>query len=153
MKLIKLTQGKFAQVDDADFEWLNQWKWFAAKRKHTYYAGRIISKPFQDTILLHRFIMDTPKGVEVDHVDHNGLNCQRHNMRNCKHSQNVANKIPSGRSKYLGVFYNGNYIRAHIQVNGNKIHLGYHATEENAARAYDKAARIHHKEFANLNFK
>lgn len=161
MKLIKLTRGLFAQVDDADYEWLNQWKWHAIKSKHTFYVGRNSSrKEGKRTIIkMHRLIMDTPKGMDVDHQDHNGLNCQRHNMRNCTRTQNQANKTPRGRSKFLGVLVcggsgrNKGLITAQIQSNHQKVHLGCFETEEEAAKAYDKAAKLHHGEFANLNFK
>jgi hypothetical protein len=153
MKKIKLTQGLSAQVDDSDYPWLNVWKWCAVKGKYTYYAVR--SKPGERHKLLwmHRLIMNTPDDQEVDHQDHNGLNCQRHNMRNATHSENKKNVTPFGRSKYLGVSYHGKRIQASININGKPTHLGYFKTEEAAARRYDEMAKLHHGEFANLNFK
>lgn len=154
MKLIKLTQGQFAQVDDSDI-WVNQWKWCAVKDGNTYYAVRsmLINGKYRTT-RMHRLIMNTPADQEVDHQDHNGLNCQRHNMRNCTSHQNRMNGRSSGKSKYLGVSFNrGKYITAQIKIAYKSIYLGTFPTEIDAARAYDKAASEHFGKFANLNFK
>jgi hypothetical protein len=162
MKEIQLTQGKVALVDDEDFDYLNQWKWFAHKQKKTYYAGRniFISNKFK-TIHMHRVIMKTPDNMEVDHCDFNGLNCQKSNMRNCTHQQNSWNRKSFGSSQYLGVSlytkeHNGierKYIIAHFETNGVQKHLGHFKTEEEAALAYDAKAKEIYGEFANLNFK
>ncbi len=157
MKEIKLTQGKIALVDDEDFEYLNQFKWYILKGKYTNYVCMVENNK---TILMHRIIMNTPINMEVDHIDHNGLNCQRYNMRICTHSQNSANRgSRKSRSKYRGVSFLKQvyknkvrtYIVADIRKNNKTIHLGYFKTEEDAALAYNKAAIYYHKEFANIN--
>jgi hypothetical protein len=139
MKLINLTQGKFAQADDADYDWLNQWKWTARKDRNTYYAVR---EADGKTIYMHRLIMNTPDNQEVDHRDRNGLNCQRNNMKNCSHAENLQNQPSRGKSLHKGVcLTNRGYITAQITINYKKIHLGTFPTEELAAEAYVLAAK------------
>lgn len=155
MKEIKLTRGRVALVDDEDYDYLNQWKWHLLKDKNNYYAVRItcINK-VKSGIRMHRVIMRTPPELVVDHIDHNGLNNQKGNLRNCTISQNNKNVISTGRSKFLGVYFSeGKYIKAQIKINGKTTSLGLFKTEEEAAQAYDNMAKIHHGEFANLNFK
>jgi len=154
MKEIKLTQGKVALVDDDDYEYLNQFKWTLKtwSKSNSLYAVRYkkINGEYR-VIPMHRVIMNTPIGLEVDHKDHNGLNNQKCNLRNCTHSDNIRNRRPSktGTSKYLGVSYvtvRGNrYITAHC----GKINLGYFDTEENAAKAYLDYADSVYGEFIN----
>lgn len=154
MKLIKLTKGQFAQVDDDDYEWLNQWKWQALKYSNTYYARRqTCYKGKSTTVRMHRLVNNTPDHLFTDHIDHNGLNNQKSNLRNCTLSQNQQNRKSFGRSKYLGVVFDGTLIKATIQINKKSIHLGNFKTEEDAARARDKASLYYFGEFANLNFK
>jgi hypothetical protein len=155
MKLIPLTQGQFAQVDDSDYEWLNQWKWCAYKDNNTYYAVRsiVLDDGKQVSIRMHREIMNTPKGMDCDHRDHNGLNCQRFNMRNCTRSQNLMNKRSRGSSRYLGVSIIKGKYNTYIRANILGTRLGTFRTEEEAAKAYDEKAKILYGEFANLNFK
>jgi hypothetical protein len=155
MKTINLTQGKVALVDDEDYEYLNQWTWCAQKDRNTYYAKRGVNKGNNKTerINMHRLIMNTPHDMFVDHIDHDGLNNQKYNMRNCTWAQNTRNKTASGSSKYLGVCIINGLFHAQICVNRKCIRLGDFIFEEDAARAYDEAANQYFGEFANLNFK
>lgn len=155
MKKIQLTQGMEALVDDSDYLWLNQWKWYAHKVKHTYYAKRKtrLANGSYKLISMHCTIMQPSDNEETDHRDLNGLNNQRHNLRNCTHRQNGMNQTPCGKSKYIGVSIDGKYIHAKIKVNGNLIHLGSFKTEKDAAKARDVASKKYFGEFANLNFK
>lgn len=151
MKLIELTQGYFAEVDDSDFELVSKFSWCVAKRKHTCYA---VHRRGNQSILLHRFLMNAGKGMQVDHKDHNGLNCQRNNLRICTQAQNNANKShhKNSSSKYVGVSFNidKKWI-AMITVDRKAIYLGRFDTEIKAAESYNKAALKYRGEFANLN--
>jgi hypothetical protein len=156
MKEIKLTKGFVVQVDDKNYNLLNKYNWYAHKGKNTWYAARRITVDIGKSvkILMHNVIMNPSEGQEVDHIDHNGLNCLEENMRNCTHQQNTMNRSAWGRSPYLGVSYmQGKYITARIQLGSKYKHLGLFPTEELAAHAYDEAAKKYHGEFANLNFK
>ena len=154
MKEIPLTQGKVALVDDEDYDYLMQWKWCATKDYNTYYANREGSvKEDNKKFIMHRVIMNTPDNMVVDHIDHNGLNNQKSNMRNCSPKENSRNMRPRGKTGYLGVCYDRKYIKACIKIRGKNRHLGNYKTEEEAARAYDKVAKEYYGEFANLNFK
>jgi hypothetical protein len=155
MKLIPLTQELFAQVDDEDFKYLNQWKWYAHRDGKTYYARRQIStKGIRKMLRMHREIMNTPESMEVDHRDHNGLNNQKSNLRNCTRRQNGYNLPARGKSKYLGVYYTKySVINMAIMVNNKRIYKCSFPTEEAAAREYDRLAKKYFGKFANLNFK
>jgi hypothetical protein len=158
MKEIKLTQGKVALVDDADFEWLNQWKWFAFFNGYgQYYAARN-EKTFlgRRLIFMHRVIMNTPRGMDVDHINMDGLNDTHANLRNCTHSQNIQNgkKRSNNSSGYKGVSWHKHHKKwyAKININGKHTPLGYFSNPEDAAHAYDEAAKKYHGEFARTNF-
>ena len=151
MKEIKLTQGRFAQIDDDDFEFINQFNWCAFGTNNLWYAVRGVNKKL---VMMHRIIINANDGVEVDHVDHNGLNNQKSNLRICNHTQNCMNGKARGRSKYIGVSYlRDKFFQAYICPNGKKIHLGTFRNEIDAAKIRDIAAIKHFGEFANLNFK
>lgn len=111
MKKIKLTQEKFAIVDDNDFEVLNQFKWYARASRKTFYATRN-SNPRKlklPQIQMHRIILGKiPLGKEVDHIDGDGLNNQRKNLRLVTISENAMNKgqYSNNKSGYKGVCWN-----------------------------------------------
>ena len=141
MKQISLTQGMYAIVDDADFEWLNQWKWHIQAGHNTYYAVR---KCNGKRIRMHRLILGCTENEEVDHKNHNGLDNQRHNIRKCTHSQNMQN-LPyrkGGSSKYKGVSWDKESRKwlASIKLNGIKQRIGLYLLDIDAAKAYDKVA-------------
>lgn len=158
MKQIKLTQGQFTLVDDEDYEYLNQWKWYAAKDGRTYYACRNSSRigGKQTSIKMHREILglSNPKAIS-DHIDGNGLNNQKGNLREATKTQNNANRksADNSASKYLGV----NWLpvrkkwKAELRKNGKLFFLGRFNNEIDAAIAYNKKAVELHGEFARLN--
>ena len=153
MRTIPLTQGKFALVDGADFEWLNQWKWYAHKNPNTYYAER----RSQGSKQMHRLILGLQPGdnQETDHRDGNGLNNQRSNLRSCTTMQNQqsSRRKTTGTSKYKGVCWHRGERKWHskIRVNKKQIYLGSFESEIVAAQAYDAAALKYHREFALTN--
>ena len=159
MKTIALTQGKEAIIDDEDFEWLNQWKWYAYKAPHTYYAGRCIHGDDHQIILpMHRFILGLEPGNKkhVDHVNQNGLDNRRENIRLCSKSQNGMNrgKQKNNISGYKGVSWHKKNKKwhAYININTKRIFLGLFDSKISAAKTYDKAAKKYFGEFACLNF-
>jgi len=149
MKEIPLTRGKVALVDDEDFEWLNQFKWFCNTAG---YAVRNLPK--RKSEYMHRAIIKTPDGLQTDHIDHNKRNNQKSNLRICDNAQNQANRHykKSKNSGYRGVEKRGNKFRAHITVSQNVIHLGHYDSPEEAALVYDGAVKKHFGEFAITNF-
>lgn len=156
MKKIKLTQGKFAIVDDADFEWLNQWKWCFNKgyAVRTIYLEKINRKWKIKKISMHRLIINTPDSMETDHIDNNKLNNQRQNLRIATSSQNKFNmpKSPNNTSGYKGVNWSKDHKkwRVAMQINKEFIHVGYFLNKNDAYKAYLKATKIYQRNFSFL---
>jgi len=153
MKEIKLTQGKVALVDESDYEWLNQRKWCAVKGRCTYYCStHIWRNDKRTTILMHRLLFDNPKNRDIDHIDHNGLNNTRENLRICTHQQNQFNsRYRHSASGYKGVFRCKGKWKAQICMSGIKKFLGVFKSKHLAAVVYNLYALRHHGEFASLN--
>lgn len=164
MKKIKLTQGKFALVDDENFEWLSKWKWYVSVG----YAVRCVKIPKTQTskrstksVLMHREIMNTPRKMYTDHKDGNRLNNQKSNLRVCTPTQNISNskKHSNGKSskftsKFKGVFVYRERYRSHIRLSGKRIVRSFPYTPEGeiqAAKWYNEQAQKHHGEFALIN--
>ena len=161
---VPLTKGMFALVDEADFVDVSRWNWCATrpggaeKGGYTWYAmrGRTPSDAGGKTcpVLLHRYLLGEPT-QKIDHRDGNGLNNRRENLRKATSAENGRNSIKrtQSSSKFKGVSLHRNqHWYASIRVNYKTIHLGRFNTEEEAARAYDEAARRLHGEFARVNF-
>jgi len=153
-RYIPLTQGKFAIVDVDDYDKLAKYKWHCRKAKNLFYAFRSEGRKI---VAMHRQIMNAPKGLVVDHIDSNGLNNRKSNLRLCTQAQNLHNKRPQHSkmySKYKGVTWvkGCNKWRANICNSGKSIQLGYFIEETVAAVAYDQKAEQLFGEFAYLNF-
>lgn len=152
IRFIPLTQGKVAIVDAKDYHWLSKYKWYATKSGQRFYAQRHKNGR---NISMHRMIMQAPKQMVVDHIDGNGLNNRRANLRLCSIPENLRNRrSPGGTSKYKGVTFHKQRKkwRAVISSNRRHIHLGLFDDEIDAARAYDRKADELFGEFAYLNF-
>lgn len=162
MRKISLTQGKYALVDDEDFEKVSKLKWFAYKNGNFFYArhsARHSENKKSQYKLLHRFIMKArSKKKFVDHINGNGLDNRRKNLRIVTHQQNTWNrqKQKNNTSGYIGVYFdkkNGKgKWKSQISIKGKKTNLGRYDSRRKAAIAYDNKALELRGEFAKLNF-
>lgn len=156
MKRIPLSRGMFALVDDADYPWLMQWKWYAMKRRGEFYAARHESPMAGGfTIYMHQQIALTPPGFETDHVNRKRLDNRRNNLRWATPSQNRVNCQGTRRnnsSGFIGVYRSGKKWAAQITINRKTKKLGLYPTPEEAAIARDIATFSHHGTMATLNF-
>jgi hypothetical protein len=149
VKRIPLGDGQYTYVDAADYESLSKYTWHLANG----YAAR---RENRRIILMHNEIMKPPKGMMVDHANHNKLDNTRMNLRNCTRQQNMRNarKHANAASIFKGVGYSKQHGRwfARIYFGGRTIWLGLFTEEAEAARAYDYAAVGYFGEFACVNF-
>lgn len=150
---LPLSQGKVTVIDFDDFEKVRNFKWCARKSSsgNTFYACRAAN-----TVQLHHEIMPPPTGMEIDHIDRDGLNNRRSNLRIVTHRQNILNRGPrrNKTSKFCGVSRHQKQQKwqAGLELFGKHIHLGSYEIEADAARAYDEAAIKYFGSFAQLNF-
>ncbi len=155
---VKLTRGLVAIIDEEDAERVCQYKWTAKQGQGTNYAHRGINGT---SITLHRFILSAKRGEMIDHVNGNGLDNRKANLRFCSNGQNRANskKQRTGvgyHSVFKGVSWDKGGKRkkrwlATVRHN-RKLYVRHCYTELAAARAYDELAREHFGEFAKTNF-
>ncbi len=159
MKIITLTQGKFAKVDDEDYEYLNQWKWHYGARCYAVRSGeapKVNGKRQRKRFFMHRVVNKTPDGFETDHIDLNTLNNQKYNLRDATTSKNGMNvrSRKNSTSKFKGVFWDRRKRKWICRLVCQKV-IKYEANfdcEVRAAKAYDEAALKHHGKFARINF-
>lgn len=173
MKHIELTKNKIAVIDDEDYKLISLNQWYEDKN----YAVRVITiqksnkikgiKSKRERIYMHTVILENKLGrklkkeEEVDHINGNGLDNRRCNLRPCTHSQNQANGVKyktynhqKTTSKYKGVSWRKDCSKWHARIRYQKklIHLGHFNDEIRAAEVYDEAAKKYFGEFARINF-
>lgn len=154
-KQIPLTQGQFATVSDEDYKKVSQHKWTLLKGRAKRYARKTTRYPDgrQGTLYLHRFILNSPPQLHIDHIDGDGLNCVRENLRvasplNNRYNEPIRRNNTSG---HKGVCWNKKLQKwqGYIRVNRKMHHLGFFDDIEDAARAYRDFAKQFHGEFFN----
>lgn len=162
MKEIPLTQNQFALVDNEDYLLLMKHKWHTNKNKNTYYAKHDYwdkkTKKIK-SIKMHRLVMGiTNPKIQIDHINGNGLDNRKNNLRICTYSQQKMNqkKLQTRKcsSEYKGVNWHkkSKKWQSRISINNKRKHLGLFNNEIKAAEAYDAAAKKYFGEFARLNF-
>lgn len=154
MKRIWLRRGICTFVDDEDYKFLSQYSWHLHLTPSGKKYARIGSGDRIKSISMHRLLLEAPFGIEVDHINGNGLDNRRKNLRLCSSQQNRRNMKPRSQSRYKGVTWRKNRRKwvAQIELGDRKnVYLGSFSNPKDAARAYNEAARTHFGEFAWLN--
>lgn len=159
MKEIKLQREMVTQVDDEDYDELIRYKWFANQCGHQFYASRhepMVNWVQGKVIRMHQQIMTPPEGMRIDHIDMDGLNNQRKNLRICTHQQNLRNResTKGSSSQYKGVCWDKERKKWMATIKkdiGQQLYLGRYDSEELAALAYNKKATELFGEFARPN--
>jgi hypothetical protein len=151
---------RYAIVDPNDYERLRKYEWFINTGTNSFYALRRGTNEKgikKKLIYLHREIIKVPKGMVIDHINHDSMDNRQTNLRAATMAQNMRNRRKSSRSsssKYKGVYRSKNKRKwiATIRFEGKLIYLGTFLNDIDAAKAYDEAAKKYHGEFACLNF-
>ncbi len=154
---IKLSSGHIVLVDKEDYDLISEHRWYLSniRLKIPYAVTGNLKRYNGKRLRMHRLIMNAGPNQFIDHVNRNGLDNRRCNLRFCTRAQNNQNSyIPKGVSKFKGVSWakSRTIWEARIGVNHRLIFIGYFENEIEAAEAYDKAALKHFGEFARINF-
>ena len=153
MKEIALTQGQVVLIDDEDYPLVGGHRWWAQKVGHTFYAGTSVRKADgrRTTLQMHRLIMPPPDGLQVDHINGEGLDNRRANLRIASRAENQRNQRLHSNSttglKGVSRHKTSNTWQACIKVNRKTQHLGCFLTAEDAYAAYCAASVKYHGEF------
>jgi hypothetical protein len=149
MREIQLSKGYVAYVSECDYVRVAARRWHAKVRKGVVYAATYVQRK---AVYMHRFILDAPHGVQVDHIDHNGLNNARDNIRLATSQQNMRNRRTgsTNTSGVKGVWWcrNAQKWRAALKIRGKPIQVGYFSTKEEAAIAIARKRAEMHGEYA-----
>ena len=150
---IKMTQGKRAIIDAKYYPLARNYRWRPLKSHKTFYAiSSPLKKGISKTVRLHRLILNvTNPKIQADHIDRNGLNNRRNNLRTCTPHENNWNRYSVSKSGFRGVVFCHGIWKASITVYGLKIKLGRFQDPVSAALRYNVAAKKHFGKFAVLN--
>ncbi len=152
------TKGEVIMVDSDDFDRLSQWKWYVCRngKGHSYAMRRGDRRgKIRKTVGMHRVVMNAPAGMQVDHINHDGLDNRKTNLRLVTRIQNQWNRKPNGKaSKFKGVCWSTANKKwyARITLENERRHLGSFKNEEDAAKAYEIAAKEYQGEFRYIGF-
>ena len=145
MKEIPLTRGKVALVDDEDYNELSKYKWWLFGHGKAFYAIWVerCNDGKRHKKYMHSMIVKTPPGMEVDHINGNGLDNRRENLRVGTHRNNMQNRHVPKSSKYPGVNWNKNAKKwqSLIWIDGKTRYLGYFSDELQAFHEHDVATK------------
>jgi len=137
MKRIKLTKRFYTLVDNEDFERATKHKWVVSSgRSNTRYAqGSNKIDGVKKTTYLHRFLLDAPKGMQVDHINGNGLDNRKSNLRLCTQTENQRNSYKHRQGTPVGVCRTTTgYYKAQVTVKGKLVYIGIRKTQEEAIK-------------------
>jgi hypothetical protein len=156
---IPLGRDKFAKVDPEDYVWLSQFKWHcqmgAGKKCYASRTGPRDNNRRHKDILMHRVLGGTPEELVCDHINGDGLDNRKKNLRNCTQQENNMNaRSREHTSRFKGVYWykRTRKYNAVIHKDGIRKSLGFFTSEIEAAKTYDEAAKEYYGEFAHLNF-
>lgn len=157
MKKIKLTQNKYALVDNEDYGFLNKFSWRYNSSEGYARTNFAVNIGKRKDVGMHRLVINPFTEYQIDHINGNKLDNRKQNLRVCTQKENIFNRKPlhNKSSKYKGVgFYKRTkQWQARITINGKLIHLGMFSTEKEAALVYNKAAKKFFGKHAWLNFR